>query len=191
MRLRREHLTTGLAVGAAVIVTALATGLWSFGDRPEERAVAPNPPTTTDNPQGSEQAHGKAEALDPSSTATGSGIGGGLTGTSPCELSGPPASAGQVGKDAEGHNHRGPVLQETLTREESMALQAEQARARKVAERYPTVADAEAAGYHKSTVYVPCIGAHYTNTRYAVGFDIDNPSELLYDGTAPDARSSR
>jgi putative membrane protein len=82
MRLRREHLTTGLAVGAAVIVTALATGLWSFGDRPEERAVAPNPPTTTDNPQGSEQAHGKAEALDPSSTATGSGIGGGLTGTS-------------------------------------------------------------------------------------------------------------
>lgn len=95
MRLRREHITTGLAVGAAVIVTALATGLWSFGDRPEERAVAPNPPTTSDNPQGSEQAHGKAEALDPSSTATGSGIGGGLTGQSQAS-----ADAAQANADA-------------------------------------------------------------------------------------------
>lgn len=120
--------------------------------------------------------------------AAGKIVTGGLTGTTPCELSGPPASAGQVGKDAEGHNHRGPVLQEALTREESIALQAEQARARKVAERYPTVADAEAAGYHKSTPFVPCIGAHYTNTRYAIGFDVDNPSELLYDGTNPDSK---
>lgn len=120
--------------------------------------------------------------------AAGTIVTGGLTGTTPCELSGPPSSPGQVGQDAEGHNHRGPVLQEVLTREEAAALQAEQVRARAVADRYPTVAHAEAAGYHKSTPYVPCIGAHYTNTRYAPKFDIDNPSELLFDGTEPDSK---
>ena len=30
---------------------------------------------------------------------------------------------------------------------------------------YPTVASAEAAGYHMTTTYVPCIGAHYINNR--------------------------
>jgi hypothetical protein len=120
--------------------------------------------------------------------ASGVVVTGALTGKSPCELSGPPASSGQVGQDAEGHSHRGPLLQESLTREETLALQAEQARARAVALRYPTVASAEAAGYRKSTEYVPCIGAHYTNTRLAVGFNVDTPSELLYDGTTPDAK---
>jgi hypothetical protein len=120
--------------------------------------------------------------------AAGIVVTGALTGKSPCELSGPPASTGQVGQDAEGHNHRGPLLQAPLTREETLALAAEQEQARQVAVRYPTVAAAEAAGYRKSTVYVPCIGAHYTNTRYAVKFDVNNPSELLYDGTTPDAK---
>jgi hypothetical protein len=120
--------------------------------------------------------------------AAGIVVTGALTGKSPCELSGPPASSGQVGQDAEGHSHRGPLLQEPVTREQSIALAAEQEAARQVAERYPTVASAEAAGYHKNTVYVPCIGAHYTNTRYAIGFDVNHPSELLYDGTNPDSK---
>ena len=38
-------------------------------------------------------------------------IDGALTGDSPCEKSGPPASVGQVKKDAEGHDHRGPLYQ--------------------------------------------------------------------------------
>ncbi len=46
----------------------------------------------------------------------------------------------------------------------------------------------EAAGYRMSTVYVPCIGAHYTNMRYVASFDPANPSELLFDGTTPDAK---
>jgi hypothetical protein len=37
-------------------------------------------------------------------------------------------------------------------------------------------------------VYVPCIGAHFTNLRLVVGFDPAAPSELLYDGTAPNSK---
>jgi hypothetical protein len=123
---------------------------------------------------------------------TGSGVivTGALTGDSPCERSGPPVSPGQVGatKDAEGHNHRGPFKQEPLNAADTAALQAEQALARSVADRYPTVAAAEAGGYKKSTPYVPCIGAHYTNTGLVSKFDPAAPSELLYDGTTPDAK---
>lgn len=111
-----------------------------------------------------------------------------VTGNSPCELAGAAASPGQVNTDAEGHDHRGPSPQTTLTKEERDLLAQQQLLARSAVARYPTVADAEAAGYRKSTAYVPCIGAHYTNIRYVVKFDPANPSELLYDGTSPDSR---
>lgn len=115
------------------------------------------------------------------------GNGSTATGNSPCEQAGPPASEGQV-LDGEGHFHRGPAPQQPIDEATRVALQAQQGQARAVAAKYPTVADAEAAGYRKSTVYVPCIGAHYTNTGLAVRFDPAAPSELLYDGTAPTSR---
>ncbi|MGZ4794536.1 MAG: hypothetical protein ACXV8T_01445, partial [Acidimicrobiia bacterium] len=115
-------------------------------------------------------------------------IDGALTGNSPCEKSGPPASVGQVKKDAEGHDHRGPLYQYPVSKADREQLIAEQTQARAVAEKYPTVASAEAAGYRKSTPYVPCIGAHYTNVGLAVGFNPAAPSELLYDGTRPNSR---
>ncbi len=108
-----------------------------------------------------------------------------IDGTTPCELSGPPASPGQVSMDAEGHSHRGPSPQVALTQTERDQLQSQQELARTVVLKYPTVADAESAGYRKSTTYIPCIGAHYTNMRLALGFDPARPSELLFDGTAP------
>lgn len=110
-----------------------------------------------------------------------------LTGNTPCEKAGAPASEGQV-LDGEGHFHRGPTAQEVLNRETRMQLQAQQIQARAVVAKYPTVADAVAAGYRESTVYVPCIGAHYTNVLLAVGFNPSAPSELLYEGTRPDSR---
>ena len=39
-----------------------------------------------------------------------------------------------------------------------------------------------------SVAYVPCIGAHYTNVLLARSFDPAHPSELLFDGTAPDSK---
>jgi len=109
-----------------------------------------------------------------------------LTGTTPCEQSGPPATQGQV-FDSAGHLHRGPNPQQPLDVRTRLQLEAEQATARAAAAKYATVADAERAGYRESTVYVPCIGAHYTNIVYAISFNPATPSELLYDGTTPDA----
>ena len=117
--------------------------------------------------------------------ATGTAV---ATGTSPCELSGPPSSEGQASADAEGHSHRGPALQETMTQADRITLEGQQEKARAVAYQYPTVKDAEAGGYRQSTAFVPCIGAHYTNIGLVVGFDPAKPSELLYDGTAPDSK---
>jgi hypothetical protein len=110
-----------------------------------------------------------------------------LTGSTPCEKSGPPASDGSI-MDAEGHNHRGPVEQISIDQQTQALLQQQQTLARTVAERIPTVAAAEAAGYVKSTPFVPCIGAHYTNVGLVPGFDPAKPSELLFDGTRPDSK---
>ena len=68
-------------------------------------------------------------------------------------------------------------------------LSAQLVQARAAAMRYPTVADAEAAGYHKVTRYVSLIGAHYMNFSLVdPTFDVDRPEMLLYDGTEPGSR---
>jgi hypothetical protein len=130
-------------------------------------------------------------------------IPGTATGTSPCEVASPtPASPGQVGAGSGGsnkavtqaqaeaseHGERGMVVQVPITQTERVTLEAQMAQARTVVAKYPTVKDAEAAGYRMSTVYVPCIGAHYTNYGLITKFDPAAPSELLYDGTKPDSK---
>jgi hypothetical protein len=109
-----------------------------------------------------------------------------LTGKTPCEKAGKPASEGQV-LDGEGHFHRGPVAQVPITQAVRMELEKQQLQARAVVAKYATVAAAVAAGYRESTVYVPCIGAHYTNVALAGSFNPLTPSELLYDGTRPNS----
>jgi hypothetical protein len=110
-----------------------------------------------------------------------------LTGSTPCEKSGPPASDGSI-KDADGHNHRGPTTQIPIDQATQEQLRLQQAQAANVALQFPTVAAAEAAGYGQSTPFVPCIGAHYTNIALVPGFDPNKPSELLFDGTKPDSQ---
>ena len=130
-------------------------------------------------------------------TPAGQVIVGTADGTSPCEIAAPtPGSPGQVGagdggqtgSDAGEHGHRGFVKQYPLTAAEHAVLIEQMEAARTVIDRYPTVADAEAAGYGMSTVFVPCIGAHYTNISKVPVFDPAEPSELLYDGTEPDSK---
>jgi hypothetical protein len=130
-------------------------------------------------------------------------IPGSATGKSPCEKAAPtPASPGEVGAGAGGssaiksatevaaaeHGVRGKVRPVSLTPSEQSALNAQMAAAKQVTVQYPTVKDAEAAGYRMSTVYVPCIGAHYTNISLVRHFDPAHPSELLYTGTSPDSK---
>jgi hypothetical protein len=54
--------------------------------------------------------------------------------------------------------------------------------------KYPTAADAEAAGWVRVTPYVAGIAAHYMNFDHVDGeFAIDEPEMLLYDGNEDDA----
>jgi len=59
--------------------------------------------------------------------------------------------------------------------------------ARATALRYPTVVDAEAAGYHLVAGFGPGAGAHYIGGPMTGPgpFDATKPQSLLYDGTSP------
>jgi hypothetical protein len=137
--------------------------------------------------------------VQPIAAGEGQVIPGTATGQSPCEKAAPtPASPGEVGTGGGGsaeanviageHGARGMVKQVPLSHARRIELQQQIEQARAAAAQYPTVASAEAAGYARSTVYVPCIGAHYTNVGLAIRFDPRHPSELLYDGSTPDAK---
>jgi hypothetical protein len=68
------------------------------------------------------------------------------------------------------------------------ALAAQLVRAHHAAERYPTVAAAESAGYTLGDSYNAGLGVHYQNWNLLGPFDPDRPLELLYDGTEPGSR---
>src|SRR6185295_4683746 len=107
-------------------------------------------------------------------------IAGSATGTSPCEAAAPD-DAKRVAVVHEHGDVRGLAVQEPLTQSERAQLRDEVASARTVAQRYPTVREAQAAGYVRSTPFVPCVGAHYTNFKLIARFDPAHPSQLLYD----------
>jgi hypothetical protein len=72
--------------------------------------------------------------------------------------------------------------------EQCVQLAAELQLARDTALRYPTAADAQAAGWIRVTPYVPGIAAHYMNFSLVDGrFAVDEPEMLLYDGNEPEA----
>jgi hypothetical protein len=74
-------------------------------------------------------------------------------------------------------------------------LDAQLAVTREVAEQYPTVADAEAAGYRRAGPFSPGLGAHYViQTSAALNADgvveeadLRQPLAIIYDGTEPDS----
>jgi hypothetical protein len=104
-------------------------------------------------------------------------------GTSACEQSG----YGNEGNS--GHGERGPAPFEPLDVASRDELGAQVRQADEVVARYPTVQDAEAAGWRGITPYVPCIAAHYINSgALANPFDPSEPEILLFDGTEPDSK---
>jgi hypothetical protein len=145
---------------------------------------------------GSEEAGGHSEA---GHSETGHGAAGQAghgaigsnapRGDTPCEQSGPPASAGQIAS-AGGHGHRGPTQWQNIADRATRDQLGQQLEiAHQVAVQFPTVTQAEAAGYNMVTGYVPCIGAHYIKVSNMIGgFDPAKPSMLLYDGTQPDSK---
>jgi hypothetical protein len=172
---------------AALVTVAAGCSSSNPPNKAAPTTSAPETPTT-ERPNAQPIASGEGQVLV-----------GTATGDSACEKASPtPSSPGQVGAgegggehaDAEagGHGERGMVKQLPLTQAQHLVLEQQMAQARSVIAAYPTVKDAEAAGYERSTVYVPCIGAHYTNVGLAIRFDPTHPSELLYDGSTPDAK---
>ncbi len=191
LRVNRLRLTVLLAAGTALFAAACgasASTPTAAGQSPATSA----PPTTS--MQGMDHGNaGSTPNTQPGSTSAdphagmemGQVIPGTATGDSPCEKSGAPASPGQA---ADGMSERGMVKQVVIDAPTRAELQQQQIKAREAAAKYPSVKDAEAAGYKKSTAYVTCIGAHYTNIPLAAKFDPGAPSELLFDGTEPDSK---
>jgi hypothetical protein len=86
------------------------------------------------------------------------------------------------------HEHGVAVPEQPMDGATRGQLAAQLVQARDVALQYPTVADAEAAGYRMVTPYLPLIGAHYIRWDLMdATFDLDHPEMLLYEGTAPTA----
>jgi hypothetical protein len=105
------------------------------------------------------------------------------------------------GGDASGlslltNDHHGIVVTQELDSKTQAQLDAQLATARQVIERYPTVADAEAAGYRRAGPFEPGTGAHYvTNSESARNpdgemnrKDLLSPFAIVYDGTSSRSR---
>lgn len=86
--------------------------------------------------------------------------------------------------------HIGPQAWHAMTdKAQCDQLAAELALARDTALKYPTVADAKAAGWRQITGYVPGIAAHFMNFKLVDGvFNIEEPEMILYDGIDDDSR---
>jgi hypothetical protein len=87
------------------------------------------------------------------------------------------------------NTHAGPQTWHAMTDQKQCdELGDEIDQAREIALKYPTPKDAEAAGYHRVTGYVPGIAAHYMNFGYVDDtFELEKPEMLLYDGTEDDS----
>jgi hypothetical protein len=192
----RTGIARPVAVGGALVLALALAGCGSSSGKPGASPATTAAPTTV-TPTTSVPSGEAVVSADQVRVVPGS-----ATGKSPCEEAAPtPASPGEVGAGAGGstanspaevaaseHGVRGMVQPLALTKPEQAQLNAQMAAAKAVTEKYPTVKDAEAAGYMESTPYVPCIGAHYTNLGLTGTFDPAHPSELLYAGTSPDSK---
>jgi hypothetical protein len=96
-----------------------------------------------------------------------------------------------------GHQAETNVFQQPLDAATRALLQHQLTLARQAAMQYPTVRDAEAAGWRRSGPFAPGLGAHYFNFGGGSGFagigvlddaQVLHPISLIYDGTKPDSR---
>jgi hypothetical protein len=96
---------------------------------------------------------------------------------------------------ANGEQH-GHGFTQAVSKADRVVLARQMELARATALRYPTVADAEAAGMHRAGPFSPGLGAHYINYAGAAGPPdgvmtdeaIGQPLAWMYDGTHPDSR---
>jgi hypothetical protein len=96
-----------------------------------------------------------------------------------------------------GHQAETNVFTAPLDPATRLLLQHQLTLARQAAMQYPTVRDAEAAGWRRSGPFAPGLGAHYFNFGGGSGFagigvlddqQVMHPISLIYDGTKPASR---
>lgn len=174
------------AVATPFIVNGLASVINSRGPRSSAPAVDGATTTTTAAPATGQATVPTTETtvvlpgIDPTADDKTVALGAEIV----SEVTPTPTAA--PGETAGAHSHGGVIAEVALTRAERKGLAAQLSEARQTALKYPTVADAEAAGYTKVTGYVPLIGAHYIKWSLMDGnFDVAEPEMLLYDGTDP------
>jgi hypothetical protein len=151
-----------VSVAIAGSIAALLLG----GCGTSGRSAAPAPPTSTSKPGAT------TPAPTPTTAAT----------TTVTDLNGH-AIVGVKAEDVAAES----VPDKPLSRATHAVLAAQLVEARTVAMRYPTVADATAAGYHLvGGGFGPGSGAHYIGGGgYSFNFDPNHPLALIYDGIHP------
>ena len=97
-----------------------------------------------------------------------------------------------------GHQAETGAFYQQVSAATRLTLQHQLTLARQVAMQYPTVKDAEAAGWHRAGPFSPGLGAHYfhwatiTDSLIPNGTlgdsDVLHPASLIYDGTHADSR---
>jgi hypothetical protein len=108
--------------------------------------------------------------------------------------SGAPSDDRGLSELSNGHHHE--IVAQPLDAATAAQLDDQLAITREVAARYPTVADAQRAGYQRIGPYFPGIGAHYgktgpleTNPEGVFDRDtLSHPFAIIYDGTDPMSR---
>jgi hypothetical protein len=138
--------------------------------------------------------------------AYGAGVSQRSTKTVVRTVAGPPATVASTAvndrgfsKLDNGHQAETGVFQQPLTSQQEAVLQQQLILARAAAMRYPTVADAEAAGWFRAGPFAPGLGAHFFKWSGTGGSgfvaagpltnaEIMSPASLIYDGTQPTSR---
>ncbi len=75
-----------------------------------------------------------------------------------------------------------------LSAADQARLQVQLIAAREAAFKYPTVADARAAGFLQAGDFSPLVGAHFIDVGALGGFDPGRPGSYIYDGISPTSR---
>jgi hypothetical protein len=103
------------------------------------------------------------------------------------------AGGDDLGFSALSNGHQHAHSDEPLTPAETAQLSRQLAATAELVERYPTIADAEAAGWHRAGPFSPGLGTHYMGPNFALNADGNMDPEdlrapmLVFDGLGPDA----
>ena len=163
-RVRRRAAVRALAALVVVCSAVMVAGCGPGADASAPAGPAPAGPASNETLAAAMQRLVASDVRDPPAPSAGEGVAGAM------DLKGP---------------HPSHPLRDPRQRAE---LEQQLAAARAAAARYPTLADATAAGYIVTPLKEEGVGVHAVNWGLVKAFDPGRPAMLLYDGTVPTSR---